>query len=475
MKKAVNVELCWLSQSHRITTITKSRRRVRQTCPRREKSISGAIRQPGLKGEDPLSLPTQDARSVSGGHRCRFCARPLTQTMVDLGVSPLCESYLRADQLDQMEAFYPLKVEVCDGCLLAQVPSYVTPEEIFSEYGYFSSYSSSWVEHARRYVEMITERLRLTADSLVVELASNDGYLLRHFLGRGPRILGVEPAENVAVAAIELGIPTVVRFFGEDCAKELAAEHGRAELIVGNNVLAQVPDLNDFIRGMRELLAADGVITLEFPHLLKLLEENQFDTIYHEHFSYFSLLSCERIFGAHDLVVSDVEEIPSHGGSLRIYVQHTEAASAGISDAVDRLRDVELAAGLDDMATYNRFTDQVQRTKRELLQFLVASKAGGKRIVGYGAPGKGNTMLNYCGVSTDFLDFTVDRSEYKQGMFTPGARLPILHPDAIRDAKPDVILILPWNLKKEIAADLAYTREWGAELVVAIPTTEVIT
>jgi len=411
---------------------------------------------------------------MSNAPTCRFCAAPLTHTFVDLGMSPLCESFLRADQLDRMEPFYPLHVRVCDRCWLVQLEAYVGGEEIFTEYAYFSSYSSSWLAHAERYVDAMVARFGLGSGSQVVEVASNDGYLLQYVAARGIPCLGIEPAANVAKVAQEKGIPTLVKFFGVETARGLAAERPRADLLLGNNVLAQVPDLNDFVAGLKILLAPRGVITIEFPHLLKLVTDNQFDTIYHEHYSYFSLLSAEKIFAAHGLTLFDVEEIPTHGGSLRIYARHAEDDGHALSPRVAALRAREVEAGLTRLDWYAAFALQVAETKRALLSFLIDVKRRGKRVVGYGAPGKGNTLLNYCGVGRDFLDFTVDRSPYKQGRFLPGTHVPILGPEALAPARPDYVLILPWNLKDEIAAQLEYIRAWGGRCVVPIPTTQVL-
>jgi SAM-dependent methyltransferase len=404
---------------------------------------------------------------------CLFCSTPLRHTVVDLGMSPLCESYLAADQLNQMEPFYPLHVYVCEKCFLVQVQEYVGPEGIFTEYAYFSSYSDSWLAHARSYVDTITARLGLTAASQVVELGSNDGYLLQHFLPRGIPVLGVEPAKNVAAAAIARGVPTITKLFGCQTARELVADGIRADLICGANVLAQVPDVNDFVGGMKLLLKPGGVITIEFPHLMRLIEENQFDTIYHEHFSYFSFVTAERIFAAHGLTLFDVEELPTHGGSLRTYARHTEDTSKVASDRTKILRAREESAGFDTLERYASFTDQVQETKRRLLEFLIGVKRKGKRIAGYGAPGKGNTLLNYCGIRTDFVDYTVDRNPYKHGKFLPGTHIPIFPPDRIRETHPDYILILPWNLKEEIMEQLSYVREWGGQFLVPIPDVKV--
>jgi SAM-dependent methyltransferase len=403
-----------------------------------------------------------------GGTHCRFCAEPLEVTMVDLGKSPLCESFLPADRLEAMEPFYPLHVRVCTSCWLAQLPSFVPPDEIFEEYAYFSAFSDSWVQHARDYVDMITERLSLGPDSFVVELASNDGYLLQHFLPKGVPVLGIDPAANVARAAEERGVPTLVEFFGAELAARLVAERGDADLVLGNNVLAQVPDLNDFVRGVSILLAPGGTATFEFPHLARLLEGLQYDTIYHEHFGYFSLTTIAKVFAAHGLSVVDVEELRSHGGSLRVYA--TQAARNGSpSAAVHRLVTEEQAEGLLDVERYRGFAREVEASKRALLDLLISLKREGKQVVGYGAPGKGNTLLNYCGIRTDFLDYTVDRNPYKHGRFTPGTQIPIEKQERIAETRPDAIVILPWNLAKEIAAQLAYTEEWGAELIVPIP------
>jgi SAM-dependent methyltransferase len=368
-----------------------------------------------------------------------------------------------------MEPFYPLHVYVCGRCFLVQLEEFVSPEEIFTEYAYFSSYSDTWLQHASHYTDMIVERLRLGEQSYVVELASNDGYLLQYFVRKGIPVLGVEPAANVAKVAVEKGVPTLVRFFGQQLAHELVAEGKQADLVLGNNVLAQVPDINDFVGGMKILLKPQGVITMEFPHLMRLMEENQFDTIYHEHFSYFSFISVEQIFAAHDLTLFDVEELPTHGGSLRIYARHAEDATRPVGPRAIELRAREEAAGFARIETYAMFGEQVKETKRKLLDFLIKARRAGKSVAGYGAPGKGNTLLNYCGVRTDFLDYTVDRNPYKQGKFLPGTHIPILHPDAIRETRPDYVLILPWNFKDEIMKQVSYIREWGGQFVVPIP------
>jgi SAM-dependent methyltransferase len=413
-------------------------------------------------------------RSASGAARCRFCRALLKHTFVDLGMSPLCESYLTADQLNRMEPFYPLHVKVCEECFLVQLEDYVSPEHIFSEYAYFSSYSDSWLQHSSDYVEMISERFGLGKRSLVVELASNDGYLLQYLVKKGIPVLGVEPAANVAKVAEAKGVRTLVNFFGCETAREMVANGQAADLVIGNNVLAQVPDLNDFVGGIRIVLKPGGVATLEFPHLERLMEENQYDTIYHEHFSYFSLITAEKIFAAHGLVLFDVEEIPTHGGSIRIYLRHVEDNSKPVSSAVVDLRRRELAGGLDRMQTYTTFAEQVMESKRALLELLIRLRREGSRVAGYGAPGKGNTLLNYCGIRTDFLEFTVDRNPYKHGRFLPGTHIPIYSPERIRERRPDYILILPWNLRAEIVAQLAYARDWGAKFIVPIPVAQVL-
>jgi SAM-dependent methyltransferase len=404
---------------------------------------------------------------------CRFCGAPLDHTFVDLGLSPLCESYVAAADLNAGETFYPLHAYVCGQCFLVQLEQYVSAEEIFRDYAYFSSYSDSWLAHSRAYVEMITRRLRLHQQSLVVELASNDGYLLQYFAEYGVPVLGIEPAENVAKVATEQGIDTLAEFFTLELANQLVRDGVRADLVIGNNVLAQVPDLNDFVAGVKQLLKPDGVVTMEFPHLARLVEENQFDTIYHEHFSYFSFSTACRIFAAHGLSVFDVDEVPTHGGSLRIYAGHDEAAPV-VSDAAQALLESERRDGLDDLGYYRSFAERVEQIRYALLEFLIAQKRAGKRVVGYGAPGKGNTLLNYCGVRSDLLEFTVDRSPHKQGMFLPGTRIPIYAPETINEARPDFILILPWNIKDEIVAQLDGVAEWGAKFVTAIPEVRVL-
>jgi SAM-dependent methyltransferase len=400
---------------------------------------------------------------------CLFCGTVLRHTFVDLGMSPLCESYVSREKLNHMEPFYPLHVYVCDQCFLVQLEEYVSPEAIFSEYAYFSSYADSWVEQMRGYADMITDRLGLGRDSFVVEVASNDGYLLQHFVKKGIPVLGIEPAANVARVALEKGIPTLVKFFGEQTARELVAEGRQADLICGANVLAQVPKPNDFVKGLQVLLKPGGVVTIEFPHLMRLMAENQFDTIYHEHFSYFSFVSAEKIFAAQGLTLYDIEELPTHGGSLRVYARHADDATKPVTARAEEMRRREVDGGFLRVERYASFGEQVKETKRKLLDFLIDAKRAGKAVVGYGAPGKGNTLLNYCGIRTDFIDFTVDRSPYKQGKFLPGTHIPIHHPDRILEARPDYVLILPWNFKEEIMEQMAHIRGWGGKFVVPIP------
>ncbi|HKG63475.1 MAG TPA: class I SAM-dependent methyltransferase [Solirubrobacteraceae bacterium] len=419
---------------------------------------------------------TESPTSVGGAAQasCRFCAAPLSHTFVDLGMSPLCESYVSADHVNAVEAFYPLHAKICGSCLLVQLEEFVAPEAIFSEYAYFSSYSDSWVAHARAYVDMAIEHFGLTKDSLVMEIASNDGYLLRHVIERGIPALGVEPAANVAAAAQALGVDTIVRFFGRECARYLVAEGRRPDLIVANNVMAHVPDLNDFVAGFEMLLADNGVVTIEVAYLVRLIAANQFDTIYHEHFQYFSCLTAQRVLARHGLELFDVEELKSHGGSLRLYAQRKSTGRRPVGERVHELTARERALGYDTLEGHLAFTTQVEETKWSLLEFLIAERREGKHIAGYGAPGKGNTLLNYCGIRTDLLDYTVDRNPYKQGQFLPGTHIPIRPPEALEQDRPDDILILPWNLKEEIADQLSFARDWGARFVVPIPRVEVL-
>lgn len=405
---------------------------------------------------------------------CRLCGTVLTQTFCDLGVSPLSNAFLARNQLNSMEPFFPLHVYVCEECKLVQLPEHESPQEIFSDYAYFSSFSDSWLMHARNYSEMVVERFHLDSESRVVEVASNDGYLLQYFIQKGISVYGVEPAENVAKVAKEKGIPTHVAFFGRNTAQQLLSDEQDADLIVGNNVLAHVPDINDFVAGLKVLLKRNGVITVEFPHLLRLMEERQFDTIYHEHFSYLSLLVVERLFRKHGLRVFDVEELTTHGGSLRVFACHAECKQHDEQSGIQRLRDMEIDAGLVEVAAYTQFDQKVRELKRELLQFCIEAKRAGSSIAGYGAPAKGNTLLNYCGIRTDFIDYTVDRSPYKQGRLLPGTHIPIFSPDKISETKPDYLLILPWNLKEEVMQQMAHIRSWGGKFVVPIPSVKVL-
>ena len=431
------------------------------------------VRMGGTDASELADRGVSSKQDVSGVPLCRYCGTPLRQTFVDLGMSPLCESYLSAEQLNQMEPFYPLHVRVCGHCFLVQLEEYVSPENIFSDYAYFSSYSDSWVAHAKAYAEQMTSRFRLSTNSLVIEVASNDGYLLQHFVARQIPVLGIEPAANVAPMAVQKGVPTLVEFFGTTMARELVALGKQADLLLGNNVLAHVPDLNDFVGGMKILLGQCGVITVEFPHLMRLMEENQFDTIYHEHYCYFSFLTAEKIFATHGLTLFDVEELSTHGGSLRIYARHAEDSSKVVSPRVHEVRAREEASGFTRLERYDSFAEQVSETKRKLLEFLIEAKRAKKQIAGYGAPGKGNTLLNFCGIRTDFLDYTVDRSPHKQGKFLPGTHVPIYSPDHIRETQPDYVLILPWNLRDEIMKQNMYIREWGGQFVVPIPAVKV--
>jgi 2-polyprenyl-3-methyl-5-hydroxy-6-metoxy-1,4-benzoquinol methylase len=405
---------------------------------------------------------------------CHFCGAGLKRTFIDLGTSPLCESYLSSADLNRGEVFYPLHVYVCDECLLVQLEEYQSVENIFSDYAYFSSFSDSWLKHADKYCGEMTKRFGLNEKSFVVEVASNDGYLLQYFVQRNVPVLGIEPAANVAKVAVEKKVPTLVKFFGTELANELAAEGRSADLVLGNNVLAQVPNLNDFVEGLKVLLKPEGILTLEFPHLLQLMELNEFDTIYHEHFSYFSMLTTVRIMEAHGLKVFDVEELASHGGSLRVYACRKEAKTHPVESSVANLITQEKKAGLTSIDGYGKFAKQVKETKLALVDFLLTAAREGKTVAGYGAPGKSATLLNYCGIGKDLIEYTVDRSPYKQGRFLPGTHIPIYHPDRIRETKPDYVVILPWNLKTEIMQQLQYIREWGGKFVVPIPKAAVL-
>ena len=405
---------------------------------------------------------------------CAFCHHPLTHTVVDLGVGPLVDAYVKPEELQRMDPFLPLHVYVCDQCFLVQLPEAASPEQMFGDYPYFSSVSASWLQHAQRYVEAVTPRFGLNSQTQVIELASNDGYLLQYFKAKDIPILGIEPARNVAAVAQSRGIPTVAEFFGVATARKVLAQHGAAQLLLGNNVMAHVPDRNDFVAGMKILLAQGGVVTLEFPHLLRTLQGNQFDQIFHEHFSYLSLVTLQRIFRAHGLEIFDIEELPTHGGSLRIFARHAEDTRQPVAPAVEAMAQRERDEGLEDLQRYARFAQQVRETKFKLLEFLINAKRQGRSIVAYGAPGKGATLLNYCGVRSDFIDYIVDRSPHKQGLYMPGVRLPIFAPDKVRETRPDYVLILAWNLKDEVMAQMDFVREWGARFIVPIPEVMVV-
>ncbi len=406
--------------------------------------------------------------------KCRFCSAPLTTLFADLGMTPLANAFVAPADTGEPEAFFPLQVFVCDACKLVQARDVETPGAIFSDYAYFSGFSQSWLDHSERYAAATVERFSLSDTSKVVEIASNDGYLLQYFQQAGIPVLGVEPAANVAAVAQRRGIPTQVRFFGRKTARDLAAQGHQADLIAANNVVAHVPDLNDFIAGFEILLKPQGVLTLEFPHLLRMLVENQFDTIYHEHFSYFSFLAIERVLAAHGLAVFDVDRLPTHGGSLRVYAGHAGAGARVPSEAVQVLRREEEAFSLDRIDSYAGFAERIARTKCALLDFLIGARREGKRVAAYGAPAKGNTLLNYCGVGPELVAFTVDRSPHKQGRLLPGTRIPVRAPDAIIAEKPDYLLILPWNLKDEVMQQMAALRDWGGRFVVPIPQVEVL-
>ncbi|MDE1878739.1 MAG: class I SAM-dependent methyltransferase [Thaumarchaeota archaeon] len=402
-------------------------------------------------------------------HLCRFCNTQLNQVFVDLGMSPLANSFLSSDMLDLKESFYPLQTFVCDNCFLVQLEEFESPENIFSDYAYFSSYSESWLKHAKNYVNMIMNRFRFDSNSFVIEIASNDGYLLQYFKKRNIPILGIEPAANIAKVAEEKEIPTLVKFFGVKTANDLSRTGKKSDLILGNNVLAHVPNLNDFVEGLKILLKDNGIITMEFPHLLQLMQQNQFDTIYHEHFSYFSLLTVKKIFNHHGLEVFDVEKISTHGGSLRVYVKHSGNRSQIITENVGKLLLEEKEFGLDKISTYKDFQKKIDSVKHNIQNFFLNAKKNGKKIICYGAPAKGNTLLNYCKIGPDVIQFTVDRSSYKQGLYLPGTHIPIMSPEEIRYARPDYLVILPWNLKDEIMTQMEYIRNWDGKFVTLIP------
>jgi hypothetical protein len=407
------------------------------------------------------------------GVTCRLCGEPLTETFVDLGMSPLCESYVPANGLDSAETFYPLHVRICSSCLLVQLPAYVPGEDIFSDYAYFSSYSDSWVAHAKRYADEMTDRLGLGEESLVAEVASNDGYLLQHFVSARIPVVGVEPAANIAEVARAKGIRTEVEFLGARTGAEVARKYGRADLVAGNNVYAHVPDIRDFTAGLAALVKSTGLVTLEFPHLLRLIERNQYDTIYHEHYQYLSLLTASRALAAGGLSVVDVDELSTHGGSLRVYARPADAAGEPSAN-VKAVLAAEESAGLHTLEGHAGFAEAVFGIKRDLVSFLLAARAEGKTVVGYGAPGKGNTLLNHCGIRSDLMAYTVDRSPHKQGWFLPGTHIPIHPPERIAADRPDYVVVLPWNLRTEISQQLSYVREWGGRLVFPIPNLEVV-
>ena len=422
-----------------------------------------------------MTIQLQTSAEMSPDQRgCRFCGDGLEHVVVDLGMSPLCQSQVDRDDLNKHELFYPLRAYVCEKCWLVQVHEHVAGEEIFSHYAYFSSFSDSWLAHASNYVDMITERLQLGDGAHVVEVASNDGYLLQNFVAKGISCLGIEPAANVAQVAIDKGIPVDVSFFGVETATRIAGEGKKADLLVANNCLAHVPDLNDFVGGMKLLLAEGGVINVEYPHLLNIIEQNHLDTIYQEHYCYHSLYTLEQVFAHHGMRIFDADEIPTHGGSLRIYVSHDSDDAKTVTDAVHEIRRREIDRGLTKLSTFHAFAERVKQTKWNLVEFLIAARRDGKRVVGYGAPGKGNTMLNYCGIREDLIDFTVDRNPFKQNSFLVGSRIPVYAPEVIDDFKPEYVLIMPWNLRDEIVEQLQHIREWGGQFVVAIPELEII-
>ncbi|WP_081851093.1 class I SAM-dependent methyltransferase [Bradyrhizobium sp. URHD0069] len=430
-----------------------------------------------MLNHEPVVRSLNAAATVARQERhsgCRFCGAQLRQVFLDLGLSPLANTYLREEDLQREELRFPLRVYVCGECFLVQLEDWESPENIFGDYAYFSSYSESWLRHAKTYVGAMIDRFGIGSQSKVVEIASNDGYLLQYFVDREVPVLGIEPARNVAVVARDRGIPTRVDFFGEATARTLRREGLRADLLIGNNVLAHVPNLNDFVKGLKILLAEQGIVTMEFPHLMRLCAECQLDTIYHEHFSYFSFIAVEKIFAAHGLTLFDVEELSTHGGSLRIFAQHSAGGRHRISRRVEDLRKREMDAGFAGLGGYRAFEERAEQTKRKLVEFLVTAKQTGKRVVGYGAPAKGNTLLNYCGITRDLVEYTVDRSPHKQGRFLPGTHIPIYEPERINATKPDYILILPWNLKHEIIDQLSFARAWGAQFVVPIPEPQIV-
>ncbi len=407
-------------------------------------------------------------------YKCRFCANELKYTFVDLGATPLANSYLKEEDLDKAEPFFSLHARICEKCFLVQLPELEKPENIFSDYLYFSSYSQTWLEHAKDYSDKMTEKFGLNENSLVVEIASNDGYLLQYFKEKNVNVLGVEPAANVAEVAIGKGVPTEVRFFGTETANELVRDGKRADLTAANNVLAHVPNINDFVAGFTIILKEEGVATFEFPHLLNLIEKNQFDTIYHEHFSYLSLTTVEKIFDAHGLAVFDVEQLPTHGGSLRVYTQHAGTGKQAVSENVANLKSVEEEFGLSNIRKLVTYDEQVKKTKRALLETLIELKNEGKQIVAYGAAAKGNTLMNYCGIKTDFIDYVCDLNPNKQNNFLPGTRIRIVSPERIAETKPDYVLILPWNLADELIKQNEFIRRWNGKFILPIPNVKII-
>jgi hypothetical protein len=415
-------------------------------------------------------------REQSGKMKCLNCQNELKYTFADLGTSPLCEEFVKPDHINKGQTFYPLHAYVCEECLLVQVGEYVSPEEIYEDYYYYSSYSDSWLQHAKNYVEMMVNGhgYGINRESFVVEIASNDGYLLQYFKDKEIPILGVEPSENVARESIKKGIPTEKVFFGEKTAEKLKEKYQPADLILGNNVLAHVPKINDFIKGLDVMLSEKGIMTFEFPHLMQLVDNNQFDTIYHEHFFYYSLISVQAIFKKHGMKIFDVQELSTHGGSIRIFITRETNEDRPVSDNVKRILALEKEKGYLDINFYKSFDENVQQTKREILTLLIDLKRQGKTIAGYGAPGKGNTLLNYCGIGTDFIDYTVDRNPNKHGYYLPGSLIPIHHPDKIKETKPDYVFILPWNLKDEIIEQISYVRDWGGKFIIPIPEPVVI-
>ncbi|MCF8011066.1 MAG: class I SAM-dependent methyltransferase [Clostridiales bacterium] len=403
---------------------------------------------------------------------CRFCGNPLTEQFADLGMCPLANSFIPPQNLYKSETYYPLNAHICSNCFLVQLDKFEPPENIFIDYAYFSSFSDEWLKHVQEYTEMMTSRFHLNSESVVIEIASNDGYLLQYFQEKGIPVLGIDPAKNVAREAEKKGITTITKFFCKELAEQLTEEGKQADLLIGNNVLAHIPEINDFISGMKKILKPRGIITMEFPHLLKLIQENQFDTIYHEHFSYFSFITVQHIFKEYNLTVFDVEEIPTHGGSLRIYAGHSEMEYTANPNVINLLKK-EKEMGIDNIKTYQLFNEQIKITKRKILKLLINLKEQGKKIVGYGAPAKGNTLLNYCGIGTDFLDYTVDITPYKQGLYLPGTRIPVFHTEKINETRPDYVLILPWNHKDEIIKRMGYIRKWGGKFIILIPEIEV--